>query len=229
MNKNYNKLNSMHGGGYYNRPEIKIGIIVADKKSEYVEGLIKLYKEQNIPGVKIDIRMCGVGIVNATMATYSLITGGCDIIMNYGSAGKIQDFNDDYIYKVFKPKMACYHDVYTPWYKRGVTPGEKQFYHAQNGDNTILASGSSFIDNFAYAIELKNDLGATIVDMEGAAIAQVCDTLGKPVYFYKGISDIIQLGDYEGKEKPINTRIYEASHLAFNEMVKTIFDIVDNY
>jgi adenosylhomocysteine nucleosidase len=52
-----------------------------------------------------------------------------------------------------------------------------------------IATGDSFVGARAKKVELWDKLGARAVEMEGAAVAQVCHQLGVPLLVIRGLSD----------------------------------------
>jgi len=195
-----------------------IGILIADinelKSIEY-DSIEKVGNyELRIKGDKVYLHS-GIGIANAAAATQKLIDYGVTELWNYGSVGAYKDHE---VYEIVIPEKILYHDVNTPWYKRGQTPGEKEYYINALKGNGTLASGSSFITDKKYMAKVKKELGATIFDMETAAIAQIADKNNIPLKVVKVVSDVI------GKEieelEDINKRIEKAGKIAFKEILK---------
>ncbi|RTZ68855.1 MAG: 5'-methylthioadenosine nucleosidase, partial [Tenericutes bacterium] len=81
----------------------------------------------------------------------------------------------------------------------------------------VLASGSSFVDDEEYMKKAKEELGATIFDMETAAIAQIADKNNIPLKVVKVVSDVI--GKDTTKLEDINKRIENAGKLALTEIL----------
>lgn len=52
-----------------------------------------------------------------------------------------------------------------------------------------IATGDSFVGSHAKKAELRDGRGAIAVEMEGAAVAQVCHQLGVPFLVVRGLSD----------------------------------------
>jgi adenosylhomocysteine nucleosidase len=52
-----------------------------------------------------------------------------------------------------------------------------------------IATGDSFVGSRAKRSALRDELGASAVEMEGAAVAQVCHQLGVPFLVVRGLSD----------------------------------------
>jgi adenosylhomocysteine nucleosidase len=53
----------------------------------------------------------------------------------------------------------------------------------------VIATGDSFVASAARKQELRDRLGADAVEMEGAAVAQVCHQLGTPCLVVRSLSD----------------------------------------
>ena len=162
----------------------------------------------------------GIGIANAAAATQELISSfEVKNIYNYGAVGGSSKTN---LYDLITPERIYYHDVFTPWYKRGQTPGEKEYFN--NSLNHLktnnLASGSSFLTDANEIAVLSSDFSADIFDMETAAIAQIADKNNTPLGVIKCVSDVI--GATETNLENINDRIANAGKKALNELLKII-------
>lgn len=202
------------------------GIIIADK-FEIHDFPWKLKEEKNIHQFSFKVFEnnlvvvnSGIGIANAAAATQELISSfNVNQLFNYGAVGG----NDKVkVYDLITPKHIFYHDVFTPWYKRGQTPGEKEFF--TNSLNNLmtnnLASGSSFLADDKCIVDASKELNVDIFDMETAAIAQIADKNNVPLGVIKCVSDAI--GQTDTDLEDINTRIAKAGKLAFEELIKII-------
>lgn len=163
----------------------------------------------------------GIGIANAAAATQELISSfKVKEIINYGAVGGNKHVN---VYDVVTPARIFFHDVITPWYKRGQTPGEKEFFTnaISSEKNNNLASGSSFVTGRELIKGIKAEIDCDIFDMETAAIAQIADKNNVPLSVIKCVSDSIGhtdasvLGD-------INVRIAKAGKIAFDKAIELI-------
>ncbi len=195
-----------------------IGILIADinelKNIEY-DSKHKIGKYELLQkGDKVFMHT-GIGIANAAAATQKLIDYGVTELWNYGAVGAYKDHE---VYEIVIPEKILYHDVHTPWYKRGQTPGEKEYYTNALKGVGVLASGSSFVADEEYMRKAKEELGATIFDMETAAIAQIADKNNIPLKVVKVVSDVI--GKETKELEDINKRIENAGKLALNEILK---------
>lgn len=136
----------------------------------------------------------GVGKVNAAMATQKAIDEGATEIVNAGTAGgfdpqmKIGDIVEvgravEYDFDLAKlngTRVGQLNERDTPYIPCG------------RGTAT-LASGDRFNDNDE-DLRLFADLGCTVRDMEGAAIAHVCEKNHVPCRILKVISDVYGKG-----------------------------------
>lgn len=203
-----------------------IGIIVADenelrtfpwkiKEKKQVNQFIFTIYDNDIVTVH-----SGIGIANAASATQQMISSfKVQKIYNYGAVGGNQNIN---VYDIITPSKIFYHDVITPWYQRGQTPGEAEFYKnsLSSNKNNNLASGSSFLANEEDIKNISLELNVDIFDMETAAIAQVCSKNHVPLEVIKCVSDAIGVTDTQLED--INTRIAKAGELAFEKMLEII-------
>ena len=138
--------------------------------------------------------VAGVGKVNAAAATQKAIDAGADEILNCGVAGgfdpamKIADVFEidsavEYDFDLAQlngTEVGVHNERTTPYFglqTRGLFPAR------------TLGSGDRFSDSQADLPVLAR-LGVTIRDMEGAAIAHVCEMNGVPCRILKCLSDV---------------------------------------
>ena len=136
----------------------------------------------------------GVGKVNAASATQKAIDAGADEILNCGVAGgfdpamKIADVFEidravEYDFDLAQlngTEVGVHNERTTPYFglqTMGLFPAR------------TLGSGDRFSDSQA-DLPLLARLGVTIRDMEGAAIAHVCEMNGVPCRILKCLSDV---------------------------------------
>ncbi len=142
---------------------------------------------------------CGIGKVNAAVGTLTLID--CfhpDLVINTGVAGGTG--NGASILDVIIADRIGYHDV---WCGPGTVPGQAagcpatfdcplpdSFFEGMNVKRGLVASGDIFVSR---PEEVEKILGiwpdAKAVDMESAAIAQVCHLKSVPFVCIRVISD----------------------------------------
>lgn len=163
--------------------------------------------------------LAGIGKVNAAAATQRAIDEGADEIVNAGLAG---GFGDDLevgdVYEVTSAveydfdlavingtRIGQLNEYDTPFLKLDTTgrlPGR------------ILATGDRFNDSEADNELIEKELGASLRDMEGAAIVHVCLKNGVKCRAYKCISDVhgrgSMTGQYEVNKRIALTKLTEA-------------------
>lgn len=140
----------------------------------------------------------GIGKVNAAIATLTLVDNFHPaLVINTGVAGGTGATD---ILDVVIPDRVAYHDV---WCGPDTIPGQAagcplyfecplpaQLVERLGAKRGILASGDIFVSK---ASEVENILGlypeAVAVDMESAAIAQVCNLKNVPFVAIRVISD----------------------------------------
>ena len=140
----------------------------------------------------------GIGKVNAAAATQKAICDGATEVWNVGLAGGFDPSMS--VGDIFEIESAVEYDFdlatlngtcvgqlnerdspYIPCAPTGRFPVRR------------LATGDRFNDN-EQDIVLFDRLGTTVRDMEGAAVAHVCEKSGVPVHSLKCISDVRGLG-----------------------------------
>jgi len=126
----------------------------------------------------------GVGKINATMwATMACIQHDCETVINYGTAGSL---NNELVDKLVQVGQVKQRDMDArPVSALGVTPFEEL-----GTPGTIVIGTSphtlSTGDNF---VKEKPELESDIVDMEAYAIAKVCKHFAKNLLCYKYVTD----------------------------------------
>lgn len=150
---------------------------------------------------EVVIAISGIGKVSAALTTQLLIDKySPDYVLNFGTCGgtnsKVQALNYYLIEK------CCQFD-FDVRELDDVPLGYIQEYGAVFFTNKVeeldflpranLASADRFTDN-QKDIDSINEMGCSIRDMEGGAIAQVCTSNNVPLYMIKGVSDVIGNG-----------------------------------
>lgn len=143
----------------------------------------------------------GIGKVNATYALTNLLATqhGIEKVFSLGCAGAV--IPDLRIGDIVIGNSYCYHDVWCgePC-KEGQVQGQPAVYHSsfETLDTKdihlgMIASGDWFVQNREKAETILNYLPSTYniiaVDMESAALAQVCHISGIPFVSVRVISD----------------------------------------
>ncbi len=147
------------------------------------------------------LAISGIGKVSAALTTQLLIDKySPDFILNFGTAGGMN--NSVKILNYYSISKSCQFD-FDLRELDGVPIGFIQEYNTSffpaSIDNisfletTALASADRFTNDIN-DINLINEIGCSVRDMEGAAIAQVCTSNNMKLYMIKGISDVFGNG-----------------------------------
>lgn len=155
------------------------------------------------PGDRLYV--CGVGKVNTAAATQKAIDAGATEIWNVGVAGgfdpamavgacyvidRAVEYDFD-LAQVNGTRIGVHNERSTPYFACAAD-------FAPNLPRATLATGDRFNDSKADDATLA-DLGATVRDMEGAAVAHVCETNGVPCRMVKCLSDVHGKGSMTGQ------------------------------
>lgn len=154
-----------------------------------------------INGKEVIIAISGIGKVSAGLTTQLIIDRyNPEFIINFGSCGGMN--NSVKILNYYTIDKCCQFD-FDLTDLENVPLGYIQEYDTVffptkvNGleflPNTSLATADRFICKDS-DIKSINDLGCSVGDMEGGAIAQVCTSNDVPLYIIKGITDIVNNG-----------------------------------
>ncbi len=157
---------------------------------------------------EVVVMQCGIGKVNAAVGALTLIdTFHPSIVINTGVAGGTgHDEGKPGIGELFLAREIAYHDVWCgPGTERGEAAGcparfscplPEDFGARLGAKEGLLASGDIFVsepDDLARIKALYPEVAA--VDMESAAIAQVCHLKDVPFVCMRVISDTPGDGD----------------------------------
>lgn len=219
---------------YVERGKTMIGIIGAmEEEVAEIKKLMSIeqtreyygykYFEGKMGDKKVVVLQGGIGKVNAGIAT-TLLFNHYDIeyVINIGSAGGLvleQNIGD-----VVISDSVVHHDVDVTAFGRqmGEVPGMPLYFEPNhellmkvksilNQQNMafhvgLIASGDQFIAHDEQVIKIKKDFPeAMCVEMEAAAIAQVCHVFNKKFIITRSLSDIFGKGE---------------SHVQFDEYLK---------
>ena len=198
---------------------MKIGVLTAmTSEYEQLASLLNDVRECNEGGInylvgelgrtEIVLRQCGIGKVNAAVGTAELIRSfSPDAVVSTGVAGGIDRCLG--VMDVVVSSSIVYHDV---WCGMGCEYGQVQGMPAVfqaseslwqcanslNGDPEnatrihagLICTGDQFITSRDELDKIKSNFPAGLaVDMESAAIAQVCHIYGVPFVSFRIISD----------------------------------------
>lgn len=194
-----------------------VGIIFAmEEELSSLKKYIKIEKEYNIFNLKfyegeINNIHCvlvqsGIGKVNAARATQILIDNiKVDYIFNIGVAGAVcEDLNIGDI--VIAEKLVQHDfDITAFYHEKGYIPNIGVYIYSDKDllglaksvvleDNSklldgVIASGDIFCTDYMMGKKINDKFNALCVEMEGAAIAQVCHLCNIPFLILRSISD----------------------------------------
>ena len=160
------------------------------------------------PGDRLYV--CGIGKVNAAAATMRAICEGADEIWNFGFAGGFDPAMEIGDICVIESAVEYDFDLATlngtrvgqlnerssPYIPLAIAQSDSPGNLAVR--QCVLASGDHFNDSDTDLALLK-ELGTMVRDMEGAAIAHVCEKEGVPCHSVKCISDVHGRGSMTGQ------------------------------
>lgn len=176
---------------------------------EFIEG--------EIDGREVVLVKSGIGKVNAAIATTLLLQNfKPDVVLNTGSAGGFGEALE--VGTVVISDEVRHHDVDVTafGYEHGQVPGLPAGYTAdvklvevacaaveevgQHAHATgLIASGDTFMNDPVHVEKVRGQFPSMIaVEMEAAAVAQVCHQFGTPFVVIRALSDIA------GKESSIS-------------------------
>lgn len=190
-----------------------LGFVVALKKEaqSVIDSLKNVKREiiaqKEIYSGKIFNKDCtlivsGIGKVNASLSTQLLIDKfNPELILNFGTAGGVDDSVKALQYYIVSECCQFDFDLRD---LDGVPLGFIQDYNLSffpattlkfdfNLEKRKLASADRFTESQIDTKEIKN-LGCSLRDMEGGAIAQVCYSNSVPLIAVKGVTDVVGNG-----------------------------------
>ncbi|MBQ3155501.1 MAG: 5'-methylthioadenosine/S-adenosylhomocysteine nucleosidase [Clostridia bacterium] len=165
------------------------------------KALLTVY-EGCLDGLETAMLYSGVCKVNAAIAAQVLIDGyGCDAIINAGTAGGMDKSLD--LFDTVVGTEVVYHDVadhiltgFHPWLAEAIFPADAGLLTAARRTAEGLrhvrfgrmATGEAFITDDGRA-EIHARFHPLSVDMESAAVAQVCHAYGVPFLAIRTMTD----------------------------------------
>lgn len=192
--------------------------------------------EGKIHGQEIALVQSGIGKVAAAMGTTALLmTTQPDLVINTGSAGGVAA--GLHVGDLVISDETCYHDadVTAFGYKKGQLPANPPRFMSdkmladlaykiavQRGLNVkrgLICSGDSFIHSDSDLSAIKADFPTVMaIEMEAAAIAQVCHAFQTPFVVVRAVSDA---GDNEA-----GLSFEEFLPLAAKQSSALVFDMI---
>lgn len=130
-----------------------------------------------------EVLVTGIGKVRAAMAlTRRFERGEYTRVVNIGTAGALHDHHAG----VFVPSLVIEHDI-SAAALTAIGYETIDRWDLDGGDGTVLATGDTFVTDPADRARLADV--ADLVDMEAAAIAQVCARYRVRLTVVKAVSD----------------------------------------
>ncbi len=164
------------------------------------------YYEGTYNGKEVVVAYSKIGKVFATLTATSLIEKfGCDTLLFSGVAGAISD--ELKVGDLIIAESLCQHDLditafghahgYVPEGEVCVLSDEKLRAVAKKVAGTkslilkegIIATGDQFVADAQRKEWISKTFNADALEMEGAAVAVVCNALGVPFFILRAISD----------------------------------------
>ena len=177
-------------------------------------------------GANDRLYVSGIGKVNAAAATQQAIGDGAREVWNVGVAGGFDAAHDvgdclvidravEYDFdlsEVNGTRVGVHDERMTPYFACADD-------FAPDLPRATLATGDRFGDSDADLATLA-DLGATVRDMEGAAVAHVCERNGVPCHMLKSLSDVHGKGSMVGQYQLNRDRALASLSAALQEIFR---------
>ncbi len=150
--------------------------------------------------IQVVARECGIGKVNAAIATLYLINEEkVDAVLNVGLSGAVQNVHRNFIVAGTE-YTECDFDLTAIGYDLGVKPDQEYVYSADKSllekakECSIdyfgkLGTGDIFLADSALKAKFRDTFGICSFDMETGAIAAVCHKADVPFLAIRKISD----------------------------------------
>ena len=168
----------------------------------------------------------GIGKVNAAAAAQLAICEGADEIWNAGLCGGFGDVAVGGVYGVERAveydfdlaklngtAVGVLDEMKTPYIPFNAIAGAEMFFLGFGGWRT-LATGDHFNDGEGDYDLITRTLGASLRDMEGAAIAHVCMRRGVPCFSFKCVTNVAGGGSMTGQYRENKDRCLAALETA---------------
>lgn len=187
-----------------------------DVETELLLGSLESAEELELQGVLLHrgvlaghdvvLATCGIGKVNAARVTMALISAGATRLVFTGVAGALDPVLRPGDVVVSSDCLQHDVDVTALGYAPGEIPGEELAWAADSRLQELalaacadlqdaraypgrVLSGDIFLADSSRASELRESFGGSCVEMEGAAVAQVCAATDVPFVVIRSISD----------------------------------------
>lgn len=178
--------------------------------------------------------VCGIGKVNAGATAMKAICEGADEVWNVGVCG---GFGETAVGRVYGVEKAVEYD-FDLARLNGTSVGTLDEYDSPYlelsrpadlaarlaalpffGGWRTLATGDHFNDSESDYGLIVDDLGATLRDMEGAAIAHVCRKAGVPCVSLKCVTNVAGAGSMTGQYAENRARCLEILKATMEEIL----------
>lgn len=188
---------------------MNIGIIVAmEKELNLILPLLEnhatevknhtIYHTGNVNGNKISLMHCGIGKVNAALGAATMIDlFSPNLVINTGVAAGAAD--DVSVMDIVVADSVAHHDFWCIGEEWGQVPGCPKFFETQMNEfiapdakvkTGLVVSGEKFIESKHEVDVIRSHFPLVkAIDMESAAIAQVCYLKDVPFFCMRVISD----------------------------------------
>lgn len=160
-----------------------------------------------LAGLEVILCKCGIGKVNAALSSAAIVAAGATRLIFTGVAGAIQSNLKVGDMVISSDLVQADVDVSALDYAVGTIPGEQDSWPADpdlqqialataaqitQGSQVVsgrIASGDQFVASLEGVERIREQFGAACVEMEGAAVAQVCHKAHLPFVVIRSISD----------------------------------------
>ncbi len=177
-------------------------------------------------GHELIIATSGLGKVHAALCA-GMLGDETDVLLMSGTCGSLGAAPGAYwLAEAVQHDYGATHPGLFRRYRAGEWPigeaGEAHFSAMADPGlglpHARIASGDSFVACAQAAADLKNNLGATLVDMEVGAVAQVSERLGKPWAAIKAVTDTAD----EGSGRDFHANLLRAARAAAVEIERLV-------
>ena len=188
------------------REEIEPILELVDEIDGEIDYAGNKYYKAKYNGLELVIAYSKIGKVNSALTASTMIEKfGIEIMLFSGVAGAINE--NLHIGDLIIATKLCQHDLDITAFGHpfGYVPESKIFVESDERLNNIakdvakklnlkllegiIATGDQFIANPEKKEWIKNTFNADAIEMEGASVGFVCDSLGVPFFILRAISD----------------------------------------
>ena len=188
------------------REEIAPILELVDEIDTEIDYAKNRYYKARYDGVSLIIAYSKIGKVNSALTAATMIEKfGIDILLFSGVAGAINE--NLHIGDLIIATKLCQHDLDITAFGHpyGYVPESKVFVETNERLNSIarnvakklnkkllsgvIATGDQFIADAKKKEWIKETFQADAIEMEGASVGFVCDSLGVPFFVLRAISD----------------------------------------